>query len=398
MAKQKALTKEDLMYILQSIFHLSDEPNNAFKMLNDGLYVQDYHDDLQNSNDNLQNHIDNTNVHISNIAKSILDKFSVDSNGNLYFDNKSLGMQISNENKNAIQYKTDGYYVEDITKETKEHINNNDIHVTPEIKQKLENVEDNTKKYTDDKIQDLMLYDFFEVDSLPSQEHVCPRTIYMLKNDPECPDGAEYVLYTYNDGKYKAISLTKTIIKKFFDKYLFDNKWHEHNNSEVLNNLKDGNINGLLYKNKPLLEYSLSDEPLNALRLIDNKLYAKDYTQEIKSLQLNSALHKTILCMEEITNSGKYILYDDIDNYALIIIDYYYKPLDPDEAPGCAKSITVLPETLNELYQKGIDYMIEMGYGVSTANIKFHFNKNKLYINYYNNICIYKITGVGGAS
>ena len=30
----------------------------------------------------------------------------------------------------------------------------------------------------------------------------------MLKNDPECPDGAEYVLYTYNDGKYKAISLT----------------------------------------------------------------------------------------------------------------------------------------------------------------------------------------------
>ena len=112
MAKQKALTKEDLMYILQSIFHLSDEPNNAFKMLNDGLYVQDYHDDLQNSNDNLQNHIDDTNVHISNIAKSILDKFSVDSNGNLYFDNKSLGMQISNENKNAIQYKIDGYYVD----------------------------------------------------------------------------------------------------------------------------------------------------------------------------------------------------------------------------------------------------------------------------------------------
>ena len=73
MAKQKALTKEDLMYILQSIFHLSDEPNNAFKMLNDGLYVQDYHNDLQNSNDNLQNHIDDTNVHISNIRKKIKD-------------------------------------------------------------------------------------------------------------------------------------------------------------------------------------------------------------------------------------------------------------------------------------------------------------------------------------
>ena len=43
----KALTKEDLIYILNSIFRLSSEPNNSFKMLDDGLFVEDYHQDLK---------------------------------------------------------------------------------------------------------------------------------------------------------------------------------------------------------------------------------------------------------------------------------------------------------------------------------------------------------------
>ena len=43
----KALTKEDLIYILGSIFRLSSEPNNSFKMLDDGLFVEDYHQDLK---------------------------------------------------------------------------------------------------------------------------------------------------------------------------------------------------------------------------------------------------------------------------------------------------------------------------------------------------------------
>ena len=67
----KALTKEDLIYILNSIFRLSSEPNNSFKMLDDGIFVEDYHQDLKN-------HTDNTDIHIdTDLKNNILDKLGV---------------------------------------------------------------------------------------------------------------------------------------------------------------------------------------------------------------------------------------------------------------------------------------------------------------------------------
>ena len=67
----KALTKEDLLYILQGIFRLSQEPDNAFDMLEDGLYVKDYQNDLSN-------HTDDDTIHITPEIHDILDLLSID--------------------------------------------------------------------------------------------------------------------------------------------------------------------------------------------------------------------------------------------------------------------------------------------------------------------------------
>ena len=61
----KALTKEDLVYILQGIFRLSTQPDNAFQMLDDGLYVKDYQDDFNN-------HTGDTGLHITQDIRDIL--------------------------------------------------------------------------------------------------------------------------------------------------------------------------------------------------------------------------------------------------------------------------------------------------------------------------------------
>ena len=77
-----------------------------------------------------------------------------------------------------------------------------------------------------------------------------------------------------------------------------------------------------------------------------------------------------------------------------MLIEFYYYPNDPEEKPGDAKSVMVDTDTMEELYAKGIDYMIELGHGVSVANSKIRIHDDRLEVNYYHNICIYKITGI----
>ena len=133
----KALTKEDLLYILQGIFRLSTQPDNAFQMLDDGLYVKDYHDDLSN-------HTDDTVIHITQEIRDILDLFSIDANDNLLYNGKPVNIAISGESNNAIKVNPDGIYVEDITTEIKDHIKDTDIHVTKDDKEKWQCSNDNT--------------------------------------------------------------------------------------------------------------------------------------------------------------------------------------------------------------------------------------------------------------
>ena len=38
--------------------------------------------------------------------------------------------------------------------------------------------------------------------------------------------------------------------------------------------------------------------------------------------------------------------------------------------------------------------MLDYGYGYLTANSKIRMNENKLIVDYYHNVCIYKVTGI----
>lgn len=391
----KALTKEDLLYILQGIFRLSTQPDNAFQMLDDGLYVKDYQNDFNN-------HTSDTGLHITQDIRDILDLFSIDANDNLLYDGKPVNVSISGEANNAIKVKSDGIYVEDISTETKNHIQDTDIHVTKTDKETWDNTLQDAKDFTMDEIDKLVIYDIKEVDVLPT-ENISSTTLYLLTSDPEHSDECEDVMYMYLRDKWITLSITNKTLKllatkKELEDYAKKDDLHEHDNKDLLDKFSNADNGDLLYDNKSLHEFELSEASNNAVKLKDGKLFVEDFSEVIRSLQVASAISKTRLYTGDITESGRYDLADDIDNYSMIMIDYYYKPEDPDEEPGNAKTAIIDSDTLNELYDRGIDYMLELGYGVSTSNVKIHFHENQLWVNYYNNVCIYKITGIGGVN
>ena len=391
----KALTKEDLLYILQGIFRLSTQPDNAFQMLDDGLYVKDYQNDFNN-------HTGDTGLHITQDIRDILDLFSIDTNDNLLYDGKPVNISISGEANNAIKVKSDGIYVEDISTETKNHIQDTDIHVTKTDKETWDNTLQDAKDFTMDEIDKLVIYDIKEVDVLPT-ENISSTTLYLLTSDPEHSDECEDVMYMYLRDKWITLSITNKTLKllatkKELENYAKKDDLHNHDNKDLLDKFSNADNGDLLYDGKSLHEFELSEASNNAAKLKDGKLFVEDFSEVIRSLQIASAISKTRLYTGDITESGRYDLADDIDNYSMIMIDYYYKPENPDEEPGNAKTAIIDSDTLNELYDRGIDYMLELGYGISTSNVKIHFHENQLWVNYYNNVCIYKITGIGGVN
>ena len=391
----KALTKEDLVYILQGIFRLSTQPDNAFQMLDDGLYVKDYQDDFNN-------HTSDTGLHITQDIRDILDLFSIDANDNLLYDGKPVNISISGEANNAIKIKSDGIYVEDISTETKNHIQDADIHVTKTDKETWNKTLQDAKDFTMDEIDKLVIYDIKEVDVLPT-ENISSTTLYLLTSDPEHSDECEDVMYMYLRDKWITLSITNRTLKllatkKELEDYAKKDDLHKHDNKNLLDKFSNADNGDLLYDGKSLHEFELSEVPNNAAKLKDGKLFVEDFSEVIRSLQIASAISKTRLYTGDITESGRYDLADDIDNYSMIMIDYYYKPENLDEEPGNAKTAIIDSDTLNELYDRGIDYMLELGYGISTSNVKIHFHENQLWVNYYNNVCIYKITGIGGVN
>ena len=391
----KALTKEDLLYILQGIFRLSTQPDNAFQMLDDGLYVKDYQNDFNN-------HTGDTGLHITQDIRDILDLFSIDANNNLLYDGKPVNISISGEANNAIKVKSDGIYVEDISTKTKKHIQDADIHVTKTDKETWNKTLQDAKDFTMDEIDKLVIYDIKEVDVLPT-ENISSTTLYLLTSDPEHSDECEDVMYMYLRDKWITLSITNKTLKllatkKELEDYAKKDDLHEHDNKDLLDKFSNADNGDLLYDGKSLHEFELSEAPNNAAKLKDGKLFVEDFSDVIRSLQVASSVSKTRLYTGDITTSGRYDLADDIDNYSMIMIDYYYKPEDPDEEPGNAKTAIIDSDTLNELYDRGIDYMLELGYGISTSNVKIYFHENQLWVNYYNNVCIYKITGIGGVN
>lgn len=406
----KALTREDLLYILQSIFRLSQKEDNAFQMLDDGLYVKRYQSDLSQ-------HTGDKTVHINEQIKKILDGLSVSENGLLLHDGIPIKMIPSKKEGNSLTVEPDGIYVPSVAKDAEEHLKNKDIHVTADDKENWNGALENAKKFTEEEIGKLTIYGIEIVGSLPPipvvddsvplddapledpqvPEPVYPSstTLYLLANDPDCPEECTYTMYMYLNDKWAKLGITnKTLaayaLKKDV-KNAVDNA-HKHENGTILGKFTEDENGNLLYNNSDIRQIFVSDKLKNAITLVEGKLFAPDYSELIRSLQVAAAFSKENLLAEDCDEAGTYELRGHIDDFSVLIIDYYHK--NDEGVIGNAKSVTVDVDTMNDLYTQGIDYMLDLGYGISVANSKIKLHDDKLIVNYYHGVCIYKITGI----
>ena len=400
----KALTREDLIYILESIFRLSEQENNAFQMLTDGLYVENY-----------KIHANNENLHVNEQLGTILSKFAISENGALLFNGNPVNVSISTKEGNGIIFETDGLFVPGV-QEANEHVNNSNIHVTQEDKENWNSTLDEAKEYVLNEIKKIVIYDVQIVDALPEipviaatmddtdvipegPEPVWPSstTLYLLMNDPDSLEECPFTAYMFLQDNWEKLSVTNKTLSKYSLKTEVQDacdKAHEHANKEALDRFSIDDNGDLLYDGTNIHEVDLSTDRDNAAQMIDGKLYVKDFSNEIKTLQIAAAFSKVNLYDKEISDSGVYELKDSIDNYSLILVEYYYRPDDETQSPGCAKTAVIDTDVLNYLYSKNMDYMLDYGYGVLMSNSKIRMYDNKLWVDYYHNVCIYQITGI----
>ena len=366
----KALTREDLLYILQSVFRISEDKDNALKVIENGLYVKDVNKDLEN-------HTNNENIHIDESIKNILNGFSI---------SEETGLLLYNDSPITI------------TQSTEEHINSETIHVTNEDKERWNSTLQDSKDFTIQKIDELEIYDVKIVNKLPelTENYPLPTTLYLLVNDEDCPEECSYIMYMYLQDKWAKLGITKQTLDKFVLKTEAEEaikNSHIHNNKDIIDKFSESEKGNLLYNGYGIHENSVSDKDDNAIQVINNKLYVRSFDKEIQSMSTGGFI-KYNLYNDEINDSGMYELKDSIDNYSLILVEYYYKPNNEDENPGCAKTAIIDTDILNYLYSKNVDYMLEYGYGILMSNSKIRMHDDKLFVDYYHNVNIYRITGI----
>lgn len=385
---QKALTKEDLIYILQSLFKIADEQDNVLQRTDNGLYVKDEFSAIR---DDLDAHVDDNNVHITSTIRNILDKLSVDENDELLYDNRPITTIISDKHDNALKIdENGGMFVRDYHADL--HIENEDIHVTKEQKDDWSKALDESKKYTIEEIGKIPLTKMEVVTILPT-ENISSETLYFLIVYDEDEEKYGFSLYIYSNDKWWPMIIPQEKLEALLKVDL-----HKHENKSVIDLFGVDETGQLLYNGEDLFNVACLDDPTNAAKMVGNKLYIKDFTQELKSIETCSVFAKVNLYSEEISDSGKYQLKDDINNFNLIMIEYYYKPDKEGEPNGCAKTAVIDTDVLNFLYDKAMDYMLEYGYGIMTSNSKIRMHEDKIWVDYYNNVCIYRITGIRKAT
>jgi len=407
----KALTKEDLIYILQSVLKLSQDSDNALhRASDDGLYVKDYANDLRM-------HVDNASMHVTQNILDVLSHISIDANDELIYNGKQLVTYISKDADNAIIQKDDGLYAPAFKLSKKannalileadglynkntdasSHINDHDIHVTKIDKDNWDGMLRSANDYTNQEIDKLPVRNFCFVTSLP-ESNQDEKMLYLLADDPSNLLGCTYTAYIYYNNAYHNIGITKQELSHYIttDQFAQALTMIAHNNQSVLDKLSEDASGALCYNGQNIFNNALvSTDPFNAIVVKDGKLYAKDYGKEIESIEKGASLAKVNLYNEEISQSGKYSLKDSIDNYNLILVEYYYKPDKQDKGtPGCIQTAVIDPDTLNEAYSMGMLYILQYGYGTMTSNSQIHIVKDKLTVDYYHNVCIYKITGI----
>ena len=390
------LRKEDLIDILEALFKFSQEPNNAFVRKQDGLFVLDFY---QAFND----HISNSGIHATSQQTDILKNFTLVDDV-LCYKNEPIIIRASNEENNAIVIKSDGLYIRDTSQILQNHIDDSNIHVTAQDKENWNRILTLAKKYTDDIIKALAIYDYIIVEDLDSIDIslISPTTVYCIQE--QIPDSEETYLvrYLYREGTWIPLDITKETYKLFArKKYLEDNfvnkdDFHSHENKDILDKFSENDNGTLLYDGTNILDVmQISDDPDNAIfRGSDNKLYVKDLSSELESIAKQASLSKVVLLNQNCNESGIYELEENINNFNFLIIHYYLLPDDPNLDPYDAKMEMVDTDSLTELYDRHIDYILEHDYGISTYNTKVRFFDNKMQITYYNHVCVYKIIGV----
>lgn len=400
----RSLTREDLIYILNSVLKLSLTSNNGLVLNQDGLYVESH-----------TVHSSNASLHMpSQAAYNIVNLLGVDQQGRLTYNGNVSTIKISTKEGNAlvIDSDDDGLYVKEIPSAVQNHFDNSSIHVSVEDRTAWNNSLQAAKSYTNDEINKLTIQKIMFVQDVPQESEADPTIIYAVVDDMT----AEAVtLKMYVNDHYVNLNITKTTLNNYYTKTEANNRFLSQTGAAqiYLPNTNATNLQAIRkdpITNHPIFEgYKvLSTRANNGLTVdSDGGLYFPDLEAEMRSLALNSEqlYSKVNLYDDEIDQSGRFFLKDDINNYCLILIDYYYKPSVEegviDNVPrttGYAKSVMVDPDTMEYLYEQGIDYYLECVYGKSNYSTKIHMHNDNIYINYYHDICIYKITGIGTKS
>ena len=392
------LRKEDLIIILEAFFKFSQEPNNAFQRKNDGLYVKDFFQDFED-------HINNGDIHITQEQVQVLQDFSINEDDVLCYKGEPIIIKVSDLPDNAIQVKSDGLYIKDTETTLTNHIQDSSLHISTQDRQKWDGILNLAKKYADDIVKALVIYDYQFVPQFPTDESLIKETtVYLIKQ--KIPDSEEefYIRYIYREHTWIPLDITLNTYNLFARisdleaNYVNkqDNTVHHHTNKDILDKFSIAN-NRLLFNNLDILDVmQISDDNDNALmRGSDDKLFVKDLSSELKSIAQQASLSKVILLNQDCKDPGIYELEEEITDFNFIMIHYYLMPDDENLVPYDAKMEMLDTDSLIELYDKHIDYIIEHDYGVSTYNTKFRFiDTDKMQITYYNHVCIYKIIGV----
>ena len=376
-SSQKALTKEDLIYILQGLFKIADAEDNALSRDENGFYVKDLQDEIAE-------HHENDDIHVTSSIRKVLDKMSVEGDTLLY-NGRPLTTELSKQADNAITVdENGGIYAKDYHAD--EHIQDGSIHVTQDKKDAWDAMLNESKQYCMDEIGKLTLTKFEIVTQLPTA-NISSETLYFLLDVNE-ENQIGFMLYVYVLDKWLPCMISKEKLEAVFAQDL-----HNHDNKTVLDMFSevDGRV---LYNGKDMFELVVKEDDTNAASFVDGELYIKDFSKELKSIENCAAFAKVNLYSDIITDSGKYTLKDDINEYNLLLVEYYYRPDKEGEPDGCAKTAIIDVDVINKLYEEGRDYMLEYGYGIMTSNSKIRMHEDKLWVNYYHNVCIYRITGI----
>lgn len=391
----KSLTREDLIYILNEALKYSQAENNALELKPDGMYVESHHV-----------HSDQTSLHLPDGKREIIALLTIDENGRLMYDGKPSTIILSDEADNALELNVEdgSLYVKRIPTAVASHMENSSVHVTVLEKETWNGMLNAAKQYTDTTLDALRRVQHVElVNEMPPVQEADPLTIYLCADENTAE---EVTMRMKFDDHYVTFNITKTTLNKYYTKTeannLFLSKTEAANtylpntNATNLQKIQDDGGHPV-FENKRFL----SQRANNGLTCDqDGGLYFPDIEAEVRSLVVCAAYSKTNLCDMELKQQGRYYLKDNINNYGLILIEYYYMPSKEvviDDVPltkGYAKTAIVDPDTMEFLYDRGIDYCLEVGYGMADMNTKIYIHNDQIWVNYYHDVCIYKITGI----